>query len=99
MELNRRAAAEEALRAVGAVIVSAHGTVEDLSAKIRRDRIVAQRERDKRVYNATRSCVRKVKHATPDKAAKTARKIGDPHVRSYRCSNCGGWHVGHVPKR
>lgn len=39
-------------------------------------------------------------HARADAkaAAKSHRHVGD-HVRPYQCSECGRWHLGHMPQQ
>lgn len=44
------------------------------------------------------------KHRYPDEATARAaiwrqRRRWDGFMRAYRCSFCGGWHIGHAPRR
>ena len=32
-------------------------------------------------------------------AANMGKKSGLGHMRAYRCDDCHGWHIGHIPRR
>ena len=42
-----------------------------------------------------RGCVGKMKFPSKKNADGKIRCIGDPLMRSYKCPNCGSWHIGH----
>ena len=48
-----------------------------------------------------RACERKKRYER-DEAVKVMvqlRRKGEPHMNAYHCRYCGGWHVGHLPKK
>ena len=49
-----------------------------------------------------KSCEGKVRHASKAAAKRAciaARRRGGTWPTSYQCKFCGGWHIGHTPRR
>lgn len=39
----------------------------------------------------------KVRYVNRSAARRARQQIGDRGLRPYRCADCGGWHLGHLP--
>jgi hypothetical protein len=89
-----RGAAEETLRALGVPLSEGHGSVEELAAKIRAATARTEEQRKRVVFSAESQCLRKRRHASPEIAAKVARRARNPDTRPYFCGHCGGYHNG-----
>ena len=46
-----------------------------------------------------RGCLGKIKFPSKKNADGKIRSMDDPALRSYKCSLCGSWHIGHRGRR
>lgn len=48
------------------------------------------------LQSSPHACARKRRHASIVGAFAELKRCSDPTVTPYRCSVCGGWHIGHA---